>query len=91
MAACTHRACGRVFSGLTAFDRHLRWHKGPPWVSCREPSDVGLVWSDAREGWSTKTGRLAGPESFGVRPGTKQGKSPDSANCSASRGIGRPA
>ena len=51
MAACRHRACGATFSGLTAFDRHLRWHKGPPWVSCRNPEDVGLVWSGISWGY----------------------------------------
>jgi hypothetical protein len=56
MASCLHRACGEQFSGVTAFDRHLRWSKGPPWVSCRPPADVGLVWSDARQGWATNTG-----------------------------------
>jgi hypothetical protein len=58
MAACFHRVCGETFTGLTAFDRHLRWLKGPPWVTCRAPLSVGLVWSAAREQWST---RLGGP------------------------------
>jgi hypothetical protein len=59
MARSVHRACGLPFSGLTAFDRHLRWSKGPPWVSCREPVEVGLVWSDAREAWATHIGPLS--------------------------------
>jgi hypothetical protein len=59
MAKCVHGLCGQHFSGVTAFDRHLRWHKGPPWVSCREPADVGLVWSDSRQAWATHIGPLS--------------------------------
>jgi len=59
MPASHHRLCGRDFSGVTAFDRHLEWRKGFPWVSCREPAEVGLVWSEARQSWATHIGPLS--------------------------------
>jgi hypothetical protein len=59
MAKCTHRVCGRDFSGLTAFDRHLRWLRVDPWVECRDPVEAGLVWSESRTAWSTHIGRLS--------------------------------
>ena len=43
MARCYHRECGRMFGGVTAFDRHLRWYRSAPWVDCIEPEGVGLV------------------------------------------------
>ena len=37
------RTCGVAFSSLSGFDAHLRWSKGPPWVSHLSPGQVGLV------------------------------------------------
>jgi hypothetical protein len=87
MASSLHRACNRAFSGLTAFDRHLRWHKGPPWVSCREPLDVGLVWSEARQSWATHIGPLTGADGSEVRGHQPDPKSAESANCYGAGGI----
>jgi hypothetical protein len=81
MASCLHRSCGAEFSGLTAFDRHLRWHREPPWVSCLPPDQVGLVWSDARGAWSTRIGPLEGVEGADVSQGAEQAKSAESATC----------
>ena len=81
MAACVHRPCGQAFSGLTAFDRHLRWSKGPPWVSCLDPVQVGLVWSEARQSWATHIGPLSVATSGGIPDYQKQGMSPDRSNC----------
>ena len=53
MARCYHRQCGRTFGGVTAFEKHLRWHKSEPWTDCVEPEGVGLV---EREGvWGVPT------------------------------------
>jgi hypothetical protein len=81
MAACLHRACGAEFSGLTAFDRHLRWHREPPWVSCLPPDQVGLVWSEARQAWATHIGDLRAGGSGGMPPYPDGAMSPDSATC----------
>jgi hypothetical protein len=66
MAACFHRVCGETFTGLTAFDRHLRWLKEPPWVTCRAPLSVGLVWSDNRQQWATHIGPISVATSRGI-------------------------
>ena len=47
MAACFHRACGRRFGGLTAFDAHLVWSRQPPFVSCTDPASQGLAQNEA--------------------------------------------
>ena len=78
MARCHHRACGRDFSGLTAFDRHLRLLKVPPWVECVDPESAGLIdkagiWTlEGREGsWGYRhTG------DGGNRVSTRPGKRP---------------
>jgi hypothetical protein len=84
VAVCLCRPCHRRFSGLTAFDRHLRWLKGPPWVSCRHPQDAGLVWSEARRQWATHTGDFSAAAAGGMPTHTDGGISPVSANCKAS-------
>lgn len=40
---CQCTGCGRVFSGLTAFDAHQR---GNDPVECRHPESIGLVLRD---------------------------------------------
>ena len=40
MAECLCRTCGKVFGGLRAFDQHLRWVDGPPWVKHCEPPET---------------------------------------------------
>jgi hypothetical protein len=84
MPACVHRPCGQTFSGLTAFDRHLRWLRVPPWVSCREPVEAGLVWSEARAQWATHIGPLSAAESGGIPTQQEQGKSAESVYRKAS-------
>ena len=34
------RGCGRVFTGITAFDRHQRWTDGR--LTCLDPATTGL-------------------------------------------------
>jgi hypothetical protein len=53
VARCYHRVCGRTFGGVTAFDRHLRLLREPPWTVCIEPSKAGL--RDAQGVWSLTT------------------------------------
>ena len=52
MAACYHRACGRRFGGLRAFDAHLVWSRQPPFVSCVDPALQGLA-QNAAGVWGT--------------------------------------
>ena len=37
---CTCGGCGRVFSGLSAFDAHFRMLDASPWSECRDPSTL---------------------------------------------------
>jgi len=83
MAKSVHRACGQSFSGLTAFDRHLRWHRRPPWVDCVAPESAGLVWSEARQAWATHIGVLASQDAGGRPPYLTDGNDAESANCKA--------
>jgi hypothetical protein len=50
MARSACRVCDVTFTSLSGFDAHLRWSKGPPWVTHRQPADVGLVVRDGM--WS---------------------------------------
>ena len=67
MARSYHRACGRTFGSVSAFDRHLRLLRVPPWVECVDPEAVGLtvkaaIWrSEAR-----KDGEGYGPTERGA-------------------------
>jgi hypothetical protein len=53
MARCVHRVCGREFGGVTAFDRHLKLLKAAPWIECRDPASVGMVFNGSA--WSQVT------------------------------------
>lgn len=45
--------CKRVFSSLSAFDRHQQVdYTRRPAVVCLEPATVGLVWDPKRELWA---------------------------------------
>ena len=68
MARCVHRKCGQAFTGLAAFDRHLKMLPSAPWVVCREPVSVGLVWSDARSAWGTGMGAVSAATIWGLPP-----------------------
>lgn len=47
MAKCECPVCGRVFSGLTTFDKHQDVdHDRKPVVTCHDPVTVGLVVRD---------------------------------------------
>ena len=80
MARCVHRVCGRTFSGLTAFDRHLRLLKVPPWAECVDPASVGLV--DKAGVWGLRRSEGA----WGYRP-TGDGGSNDSARDAKASGA----
>jgi len=72
MARCYHRVCGRDFGSLSAFDRHLRLLKVPPWTACLAPESVGLhlrggVW------------RFPGREGAGGYAGSGDGGNGDSS------------
>ena len=58
MARCYHRLCDRHFGGQTAFDRHLRLLRQPPWVVCLDPAEIGL--QEGRDGWGVATTRGTG-------------------------------
>lgn len=53
MPECYHRPCGRFFTGLSAFDRHLTMSKTQPFTTCKDPEAVGLVMHhrSTREVW----------------------------------------
>jgi hypothetical protein len=57
MARCLHRVCGRRFTGVAAFDRHLRWVRHSPWVECADPVEVGLV--ESPNGWTPNSAFLS--------------------------------
>jgi hypothetical protein len=40
LAACGCSGCGRVFTGITAFDRHQRWAQGK--LTCLDPATLGM-------------------------------------------------
>ena len=39
-AAAGCRGCGRVFTGITGFDRHQRWADGR--LTCLDPATIGM-------------------------------------------------
>ena len=40
LSACGCRGCGKVFTGITGFDRHRRWAAGE--VTCLHPETLGM-------------------------------------------------
>jgi len=52
---CQCAACGEVFSGPSAFDRHQTMaDNGPPWTVCHRPDARGLVVRDGLWSWPSR-------------------------------------
>lgn len=50
---CTNKGCGRIFSSLSAFDKHqkMNYKDNGRTVICTDPAKLGLVERDGKWGW----------------------------------------
>jgi len=84
LAAAGCRGCGRVFTGVTGFDRHQRWIKGT--LTCLDPAAIGMEqkpdgkWGKpATEAGRTRMARFADSVNFSGRPEDSLVSSPRAA------------
>ena len=55
VAVCHHRACGRTFSGLAAFDAHLSLLRSAPWSVCVDPATLNTPLRHVEGVWRLPT------------------------------------